>query len=61
MATELKRMTFAITPDVEVRLDEMKRKMFYNCSRSEMVRKLLEAGADAIDKREETNEKTATA
>ena len=56
MATELKRITFVITPDIETCLDEMKKEMFYNCSQSEMVRTLLEAGVDAIKKKKEENE-----
>ena len=43
MATELKRMTFAVTPDIEELMDEAKR-MFYDSTQSEMIRALIVAG-----------------
>ena len=46
MATERKRMTFAVTPDMEELMDEAK-KMFYDSTQSEMIRKLVAAGLAA--------------
>ncbi len=48
MPTNLRRVTFAITPEMEPLLDSFKREMFYNCSQSEMIRKLVEAGCKTI-------------
>ena len=47
MATQLKRMTFTVTPDMEELLDEAK-KMFYDRTQSEMIRTLLVAGLEAL-------------
>lgn len=43
MASERKRLAFAVTPDVEELMDEAK-KMFYNRTQSEMIRRLVSAG-----------------
>lgn len=48
MATELKRMTFVVTPEIESLLDGIKQDKFYNCSQSEMIRTLVEAGLKAF-------------
>ena len=48
MAPGTKRMTFALTPDMESRLDRVKGAMFCNCSRSEMIRTLIITALDAI-------------
>ena len=44
MATELKRMTFAVTPDIEESLDSIKQELFYNRTQSDMLRELISAG-----------------
>jgi hypothetical protein len=48
MATELGRMTFAVTPEIAARLDNLKKYIFYNRSQSEMLRTLIMAGISAI-------------
>ena len=48
MASKLKRLTFAVTPEMEPLLDGIKKEMFYNCSQSEMIRALVEEGCNAI-------------
>ncbi len=48
MASKLKRMTFVLTPEMEPLLDGIKKEMFYNCSQSEMIRTLVDAGLNAI-------------
>lgn len=48
MATELKRMTFVVTPEMEEPLNSIKREMFYNRTQSDMVRELVSAGIRAI-------------
>ena len=47
MATELKRLTFTITPEMEPVMDTAK-KMFYNQTQSEMIRTLIIAGLNAL-------------
>ena len=48
MATGLKRMTFAITPDMEDSLDVIKKEFFYARTQSEMIRELVSAGIRAM-------------
>ena len=55
MATELKRLTFAVTPEIEELLDEAK-KMFYDSTKSEMIRTLVVAGLDSIRAKEEAKD-----
>lgn len=56
MATELKRMTFAVTPDMEELMDEAK-KMFYDRTQSEMIRTLVVAGLAAFKAEKEAKQK----
>ena len=60
MATELKRMTFAVTPDMVELMDEAKR-MFYDSTQSEMIRSLIVAGLKALkaEKEESENDRSA--
>ena len=55
MASKHKRITFVVTPEMEPLLDEIKKEKFYNCSRSEMIRTLLEAGCNAMKDEETEN------
>lgn len=48
MATELKRMTFVVTTEMEEPLNSIKREMFYNRTQSDMIRVLVSAGIRAI-------------
>lgn len=61
MATELKRMTFAVTEEMESELNRFKKEKFYDKNNSEMIRTLVSAGMRAIDEKQEENvdEKTA--
>ena len=43
MATKLKRLTFAVPPDMEELMDEAKQ-MFYDSTQSEMIRTLIVLG-----------------
>lgn len=45
---EGKRLTFVLTPEMEPLLNGMKKEMFYNCSQSEMIRTLVDAGLNAF-------------
>lgn len=44
MATELKRMTFAVPQELEVLLKCVKKEIFYDRSQSEMIRELISVG-----------------
>lgn len=57
MATELKRMTFVVTPEVEELLNSVKKEMFYNRTKSDMIRELVSAGVRAIKAEKATKEK----
>lgn len=48
MATELKRVTFVVSLEMEESLNSIKREMFYNRTQSEMIRELVSAGVRAI-------------
>lgn len=50
MASNLKRITFVVTPEMEPLLDRMKKEKFYNCSQSEMIRTLVEEGLKTSQK-----------
>ncbi len=60
MATELKRMTFAVTPDIEELMDEAKR-MFYDSTQSEMIRALIVAGLTALKTEKKASENECSA
>lgn len=60
MATELKRMTFAVTPDMEELMDEAKR-MFYDSTQSEMIRALIVAGLTALKTEKKASENECSA
>lgn len=51
MATGLKRMTFAVTQEMEPILNRAKKELFYDRTQSDMIRKLVMAGLDAIDEK----------
>jgi hypothetical protein len=48
MGTGLKRLTFAVTPEIETILDKEKQERFYDRSRSDMIRELVKAGLRAV-------------
>ena len=54
MSTDLKRMTFSVTPEIEASLKSFKKEMFYDRSQSDMIRTLVSAGMRALE-----TEKTA--
>lgn len=60
MATELKRMTFAVTPDIEELMDEAKR-MFYDSTQSEMIRALIVAGLTTLKTEKKASENECSA
>lgn len=54
MSTDLKRMTFSVTSEIEESLKSFKKEMFYDRSQSDMIRTLVSAGMRALE-----TEKTA--
>ena len=56
MATELKRMTFVVTPNVEELMDEAK-KIFYDRTLSKMIRTLITVGLTALKSEKGTVQK----
>ena len=49
MATELKRLTFVVTPEMEPLLANAKKEFFYNQTQSAMIRELIMAGLNAVE------------
>lgn len=47
MATQFKRLSFVVTPEMEESLNRMKQEFFYNSTQSHMIRELLSAGVRA--------------
>ncbi len=52
MAAGGKRMSIVITPELEAALQSAKRELFYDRTRSEMIRELVAAGLRAARERE---------
>lgn len=48
MATTMKRLTFVVTPEMEVLLTRFKKKMFFDSTQSDMIRELVSAGMRAL-------------
>lgn len=48
MATENKRFTISLTPELEHRLDRAKQEKYYNRSQSQMVRDLILRGLNTF-------------
>ena len=51
MATEMKRMTFAVTKEMEPLLDRVKKDMFYDRNQSEMIREILMVGLEVMEEK----------
>jgi len=49
MATDLKRMTFSVTPEIEAPLKKLKKEIFYDRSQSDMIRTLVSLGIRALE------------
>lgn len=56
MSIKFKRISFAVTSDIEDVIDEAKL-MFYDCTRSEMIRTLIAAGLAALKEEKAAKEK----
>lgn len=49
MTSDFKRISFAVTPELEKSLDHMKQEFFYNDTHSHMIRELVSAGVRAVN------------
>jgi len=49
MSTDLKRITFSVTPEIEASLKSFKKEIFYDRSQSDMLRTLVSAGMRALE------------
>jgi len=48
MATDMKRFTLTVTPEIEQGVEELKQRYFYNKPYSELYRHIINAGVSAI-------------
>lgn len=60
MATDLKRFTISITPDMETELDSAKKKRYYRGTQNDMIRDLISRGLASL-KDEPYNSQTVCA
>lgn len=51
MAAESKRLTIVVTREMEGLLADAKKKYFYDKNQSDMIRALITAGLDTVEKR----------
>ena len=51
MAAESKRLTFVATQEITLLLADAKKKYFYDKTQSDMIRELIMAGLDTVEKR----------
>lgn len=49
MATDLKRFTISVTPEMEERLDKAKQEIYYKDTQNRMIRDLILLGLNAIE------------
>ena len=52
MATELKRFTISITPEMEADLDSLKQRLYYRNTRNTMIRDLIVRGLASLEAEE---------
>lgn len=60
MATQLKRFTISITPEMEADLDAAKQMHYYRNTQNDMIRDLINRGLAALKAEEALKEKQAT-
>ncbi len=49
MSTEIRRITFVVTPEIETSLNLIKKEKFYNQTQSDMIRELIRAGLKMLE------------
>lgn len=60
MATDMKRFTISLTPELERDLDDLKRREFYNKTQTEMVRHLIEKGLQSMNNTQQSTAQQAS-
>ncbi len=53
MAATPTRLTFVVTKEMKILLSTVKKNQFLDCTQSDMIRELVSAGLDALDKKAE--------
>lgn len=53
MAATATRLTFVVTKEMKILLSTVKKNQFLDCTQSDMIRELVSAGLDALDKKAE--------
>jgi len=56
MSVQSKRVTFVITPEIDEQMKDMKREVYFDCTRSEMIRELVAAGVHACRLEKDSSE-----
>ncbi|MDF2844775.1 MAG: hypothetical protein K0R00_3201 [Herbinix sp.] len=54
MATDLKRFTISVTPEIEAKLDLAKKEYFYKNTQNEMIRSLIVKGLNSLKNNSES-------
>ena len=54
MATNLKRFTISVTPDMEVELDSVKKELYYRGTQNDMIRDLINRGLASLKNESKT-------
>lgn len=49
MSTNMKRFSVSLTPDLEKRLDTIKKERFYKNTQTQMIRELIKLGLDSFE------------
>lgn len=60
MAVAFTKLTFVVTKEMELLLADAKKNQFYNCTPSDMIRKLMLAGLDAVDEKAAKEKQSGT-
>ena len=49
MSTSMKRFSVSVTPDLEKRLDTIKKELFYKKTQTQMLREVIKRGLDSFE------------
>ena len=49
MATDLKRFTISVTPEMEAELDSVKQAVYYRGTQNDMIRDLINRGLESLN------------
>ncbi|MEF9839436.1 MAG: hypothetical protein RR869_08780 [Lachnospiraceae bacterium] len=57
MATEMRRFTVSVSTDMDFKLDEAKKEIYYKSTQNKMIRDLLSRGLQNLEAEKVANEK----